>query len=51
VLCRIHARGERRDSLLVSGSLRNALGIYVAVMGVFVNVLVWVLRILELLDV
>lgn len=33
-----------------ASSLRNALGIYVAVMGVFVNVLVWVLRILELLD-
>ncbi|MDS0283341.1 Bax inhibitor-1 family protein [Haloarcula onubensis] len=33
-----------------ASDLRNAIGIYVAVMGVFVNVLVWVLRILELLD-
>ncbi len=34
-----------------ASDLRNAIGIYVAVMGVFVNVLIWVLRILELLDV
>jgi FtsH-binding integral membrane protein len=33
-----------------ASDLRNAIGIYVAVMGVFVNVLIWVLRILELLD-
>jgi hypothetical protein len=33
-----------------ASDLRNAIGIYVAVMGVFVNILVWVLRILELLD-
>ena len=33
-----------------ASDLRNALGIYVAVMGVFVNVLMWVLRILSLLD-
>ncbi|MDS0259704.1 Bax inhibitor-1 family protein [Haloarcula sp. S1CR25-12] len=33
-----------------ASDLRNAIGIYVAVMGVFVNVLLWVLRILELLD-
>lgn len=31
-------------------NLRNAFGIYVAVMGVFVNILLWVLRILELLE-
>jgi len=34
-----------------ASDLRNAIGIYTAVMGVFVNVLIWVLRILELLDV
>jgi len=33
-----------------ASDLRNAIGIYVAVMGVFVNVLMWVLRILSLLD-
>jgi len=33
-----------------ASDLRNAIGIYVAVMGVFVTVLIWVLRILELLD-
>ncbi|WP_324664099.1 Bax inhibitor-1 family protein [Haloarcula sediminis] len=33
-----------------ASDLRNAIGIYAAVMGVFVNVLIWVLRILELLD-
>jgi hypothetical protein len=33
-----------------ASDLRNAIGIYVAVMGVFVNVLIWVLRILELFD-
>ena len=33
-----------------ASDLRNAIGIYTAVMGVFVNVLIWVLRILELLD-
>jgi len=33
-----------------ASDLRNAIGIYVAVMGVFVNVLVWVLRILSLLS-
>jgi len=33
-----------------ASDLRNALGIYVAVMGVFVNVLMWVLRILSMLD-
>jgi len=32
-----------------ASDLRNAIGIYVAVMGVFVNVLIWVLRILSLL--
>jgi hypothetical protein len=33
-----------------ASDLRNALGIYVAVMGVFVHVLQWVLRILSALD-
>jgi len=33
-----------------ASDLRNAIGIYVAVMGVFVNVLVWVLRILSILS-
>jgi len=32
-----------------ASDLRNAIGIYVAVMGVFVNVLIWVVRILSLL--
>jgi hypothetical protein len=32
------------------GTLINAIGIYVAVMGVFVHVLSWVLRILSMLD-
>ncbi|MBX0348510.1 Bax inhibitor-1 family protein [Haloarcula pellucida] len=33
-----------------ASDLRNAIGIYVAVMGVFVHVLQWVLRILSMLD-
>ena len=33
-----------------ASDLRNAIGIYVAVMGVFVNVLIWVMRILSLLS-
>ena len=33
-----------------ASDLRNAIGIYVAVMGVFIHVLQWVLRILSMLD-
>jgi len=30
-----------------ASDLRNAIGIYVAVMGVFIHILMWVLRILD----